>query len=100
MRLSSIVLSAFTLVSVQVLAGPTGGEAEMGNIEKRGCDTGNWCCVESNPSRYCAKYCTHGSQYLNCYKSWVRDLSKPSNGPSNALSKCPHNGQCQCDCTY
>jgi hypothetical protein len=71
MRFSSIALSIATLLAANVLAGPTGNQAEMGNIDKRGCDTGNWCCVQSNPSRYCAKYCTHGSQYLNCYASSV-----------------------------
>lgn len=71
MRLSSIVLTITSLVSMPVMANPTGDAAEMDNIEKRGCGTGNWCCTVANPSTYCANYCRGGSQYLNCGASYV-----------------------------
>jgi len=71
MRLSSFILSTTSLMVFSALANPTGGESEMENIEKRGCNTGNWCCTESYPSAYCAKYCAAGSIYIDCSGSNV-----------------------------
>ena len=71
MRLSSIILSITSLMAFSAVANPTGGESEMENIEKRGCNTGNWCCTESYPSAYCARYCAAGSIYIDCSGSNV-----------------------------
>jgi len=70
MRFTSIIFS-IGILAANVFANPTGGEAEMGNLEKRGCNTGNWCCVQSNPSTYCNNYCRAGSQSINCSASYV-----------------------------
>lgn len=81
MRFSSIVLS-IGILAANVLAGPTGAEAEMENTDKRGCNTGNWCCVQSNPSTYCINYCRAGSQSINCSASYVSvfDMMMPVPG--------------------
>ena len=71
MRLSSIFLSLTSLVAVQVLAGATGSLLSAEDLEKRGCNTGNWCCTIASPSSYCIKYCAAGSKYINCSKSYV-----------------------------
>ena len=71
MRFLSILLSVTGLLTVHVFSNPTGDLTEVESIEKRGCNTGNWCCTVANPSAYCAKYCAGGSQYINCYESYV-----------------------------
>lgn len=77
MRFSTLLVSVTSLMATQVFAGAVGDVAEMANIDKRGCGTGNWCCTVANPSAYCAKYCTHGSQYINCYESYVSIIALP-----------------------
>jgi hypothetical protein len=104
MRFSSIVLNMAALLAVHVLAGPTGDVAEMDNIEKRGCGTGNWCCTVANPSQYCVKYCAAGSIYIDCGASYVRispttHVTRNGGLRSDKL-QCPSNGQCQCKCHY
>jgi hypothetical protein len=87
MRISSIILSLTGLMAVHVLANPAGDAAQMEDIEKRGCNTGSWCCTVANPSSYCAKYCTHGSQYINCYESYVsRSELEPASTSSNGAN--------------
>lgn len=71
MRFSSLLVSIATLLAAHVLANPTGDLAEVDNIEKRGCGTGNWCCTVASPSAYCVKYCAGGSKYINCGESYV-----------------------------
>ena len=72
MRFSAIALNIAAMLVVQASAGAVGDVAEMDNIEKRGCGTGNWCCVAERPSDYCNVYCRAGSVHLDCSKSWVR----------------------------
>jgi len=71
MRFLSIALSITGLLAVNAIANPTGDLLDSESIEKRGCNTGNWCCTVANPSTYCINYCRAGSQYINCGASYV-----------------------------
>lgn len=62
------------LMAIGVFANPTLDPLATENMEKRGCNTGNWCCTIANPSTYCIKYCAGGSRYLDCGKSYVSQI--------------------------
>jgi len=71
MRTSLILSSIVGWIATYTVANPTGDQSEMEVIAKRQCNTGKYCCPLANPSLYCVRYCSGGSPYIHCDRSYV-----------------------------
>jgi len=102
-----VVICTFASVLATPVAHTAGGKAEREILDPRNhsCDHTTTCCTDS----YCKSYCTHGSGFLNCYRSKVGNMFFPI-GTRSGMSRLTADqcvprktipfGTCDCICSY
>jgi len=73
---SSLILSLIVgSIAVYAVTPPVSDQLKMGEVSKRQCNTGKYCCPAPvqvrTPEPYCVKYCSRGSPYIQCPRSYV-----------------------------